>query len=82
MHQHKDHCEELLEKLVNRVGESLREIFYVFSKRAFSTKVIQSNAYRHPGRQLDHKGSSIPLLVVFGASQASNSLSRTLLFRD
>jgi hypothetical protein len=39
MQEHKGRCEEALEKLVNRVGESLREIFFVFSERAFSTKV-------------------------------------------
>jgi hypothetical protein len=37
--QHKTHCESQLQQLVERVGEVLRELFYVFSERAFTLKI-------------------------------------------
>ena len=38
--EHQEKCGGLLQKLVERIGESLREMFYVFSERAFDTKVV------------------------------------------
>ncbi|KAH4168215.1 hypothetical protein HBH43_120970 [Parastagonospora nodorum] len=39
LYQHKTHCEGLLQQLVERLGEILREIFYVFSERAYTLKI-------------------------------------------
>lgn len=64
--QHKIHCESLLQQLVERVGEILQEIFYVFSERAHTLN-ISSIA----------KGNDIAMV-----SEGSNNvrLSRQTLF--
>lgn len=40
LRQHRSQCGGLLHKPVERIGETLREIFYVFSERAYNTKIV------------------------------------------
>ncbi|KAH7072705.1 hypothetical protein BKA63DRAFT_48737 [Paraphoma chrysanthemicola] len=37
--KHRSHCADLLQKLIDRIGRTLREIFYTFSERAFTYSV-------------------------------------------
>jgi hypothetical protein len=39
LHEHREKCESILEELLERIGETLQQVLYVFSKRIYTLPV-------------------------------------------